>query len=67
MLARGPAAGKQIGMTIVEPSVSTTPMLHVDELIVEYRVGVRKSVRAVAGVSFDISAGRVINQGFDEW
>jgi len=47
-------------MTIVEPSVSTTPMLHVDELIVEYRVGVRKSVRAVAGVSFDISAGRVL-------
>jgi oligopeptide/dipeptide ABC transporter ATP-binding protein len=39
---------------------SSTAVLRVDELFVDYRVGVRRSVRAVAGVSFDIPAGSVL-------
>jgi peptide/nickel transport system ATP-binding protein len=60
MLARRRLAREQTGMTVAEASTSPTPVLRVDDLIVDYRVGVRKSVRAVAGVSFDISAGRVM-------
>jgi oligopeptide/dipeptide ABC transporter ATP-binding protein len=35
-------------------------VLLVDDLVVDYRVAVRKSVRAVAGVSFEIAAGSVL-------
>ncbi len=39
---------------------SIAPLLRVDDLVVDYRVGVRKRVRAVAGVSFEIAPGRVL-------
>jgi oligopeptide/dipeptide ABC transporter ATP-binding protein len=38
----------------------TAPLLEVRDLVVDYRVGLRKAVRAVAGVSFGIEAGRVL-------
>ena len=47
-------------MMVAEQSNITTPVLRIKDLIVEYRIGVRKSVRAVAGVSFDIPTGRVL-------
>jgi len=47
-------------MTIAAASTSAPPLLRIENLIVEYRVGVRKSVRAVAGVSLDIAPGRVL-------
>ena len=40
--------------------VDAAPALRVENLVVDYRVGVRKAVRAVAGVSFDIARGRVL-------
>ena len=47
-------------MTIAAAPTSAPPLLRIENLIVEYRVGVRKSVRAVAGVSLDIAPGRVL-------
>jgi oligopeptide/dipeptide ABC transporter ATP-binding protein len=47
-------------MTVADTSPSLPPMLRIDDLVVDYRVGVRKLVRAVAGVSFDIAPGRVL-------
>jgi len=38
----------------------TTPILNVNDLVVDYRVGLRKAVRAVAGVSFGIESGGVL-------
>ena len=38
----------------------TAPILNVRDLVVDYRIGLRKSVRAVAGVSFGIEAGSVL-------
>ena len=38
----------------------TAPILEVRDLVVDYRVGLRKAVRAVAGVSFGIAAGGVL-------
>jgi oligopeptide/dipeptide ABC transporter ATP-binding protein len=47
-------------MTVAIDSTNAPPVLRIDDLVVDYRVGVRKSVRAVAGVSFDIAPGRVL-------
>jgi oligopeptide/dipeptide ABC transporter ATP-binding protein len=47
-------------MTVADTSPSLPPMLRIDDLVVDYRIGVRKLVRAVAGVSFDIAPGRVL-------
>lgn len=40
--------------------MSSAPLLSVDDLVVDYRIGLRKAVRAVAGVSFEIAAGGVL-------
>ena len=47
-------------MTFTAPLMNAPSVLRIDNLIVDYRVGVRKSVRAVAGVSLDIAPGRVL-------
>lgn len=47
-------------MTAASDSTNASPVLRIDDLVVDYRIGVRKSVRAVAGVSFDIAPGRVL-------
>jgi oligopeptide/dipeptide ABC transporter ATP-binding protein len=47
-------------MTAASDSTNAPPVLRIDDLVVDYRIGVRKSVRAVAGVSFDIAPGRVL-------
>jgi oligopeptide/dipeptide ABC transporter ATP-binding protein len=47
--------------TATVPTVSqAAPALRVNDLIVNYRVGARRLVRAVAGVSFEIRAGSVL-------
>ena len=38
----------------------TAPLLAIDNLIVDYRVGLRRRVRAVAGVSFTVPRGSVL-------
>jgi oligopeptide/dipeptide ABC transporter ATP-binding protein len=47
-------------MTITDASTTVAPVLRIDDLIVDFRVGVRKSVCAVAGVSLNIAPGRVL-------
>jgi oligopeptide/dipeptide ABC transporter ATP-binding protein len=47
-------------MTAANVFTNAPPMLRISNLLVDYRVSVRKSVRAVAGVSFDIAQGRVL-------
>jgi oligopeptide/dipeptide ABC transporter ATP-binding protein len=41
-------------------AAASPPLLQVRDLVVDYRVGFRKHVRAVAGVSFDIAPGSVL-------
>jgi oligopeptide/dipeptide ABC transporter ATP-binding protein len=38
----------------------TPPLLAIDNLVVDYRVGLRRNVRAVAGVSFTVPRGGVL-------
>jgi oligopeptide/dipeptide ABC transporter ATP-binding protein len=47
-------------MTATDVRIDAPPALRISNLVVDYRIGVRKSVRAVAGVSFDIAPGRVL-------
>jgi ABC-type glutathione transport system ATPase component len=46
--------------TVTPMAKTSQPLLRIKDLVVDYRVGFRKHVRAVAGVSFDIARGSVL-------